>query len=111
VEWQAKNTTATACGRTPSGAIECFPAGGDEGFEWCVNAPAVDANGTVYVNSEDGFLYAINQGGAIKEKIFLQLALGAGYTPLAIGSDGLIYAQNAGHLFALGAGRPHAAGR
>jgi outer membrane protein assembly factor BamB len=108
VEWQARNTTTVACGRTPNGTVQCFPANGGEGFEWCVNAPAIDANGTVYANSEDGFLYAIAQGGAIKQRIFLQLALGAGYTPLSIGADGRVYAQNAGHLFAVGAGRAHA---
>jgi outer membrane protein assembly factor BamB len=108
VEWQAQNTTTIACGRTPNGTVQCFPANGGQGFEWCVNAPAIDANGTVYVNSEDGFLYAIAQGGAIRQRIFLQLALGAGYTPLSIGADGRIYAQNAGHLFAVGAGRAHA---
>ncbi|HYU25794.1 MAG TPA: hypothetical protein VEO74_11360 [Thermoanaerobaculia bacterium] len=101
VEWQTRNTTTVACGRAPDGIVGCVPAQ-PEGFEWCVNAPAVDANGTVYVNSEDGFLYAIAQGGAVRQKIFLQLALGAGYTPVSIGADGRIYAQNAGHLFAIG---------
>jgi outer membrane protein assembly factor BamB len=110
VEWQARNTTTIACGRQPNGTVDCVPAQPD-GFEWCVNAPAIDANGVVYANSEDGFLYAIEQGGAIRQRIFLQLALGAGYTPLSIGGDGRIYAQNAGHLFAIGAGRPHAVGR
>jgi hypothetical protein len=38
------------------------------------------------------------------KRLFLQLALGAAYTPLSIGSDGKIYAQNAGHLFVLGEG-------
>jgi outer membrane protein assembly factor BamB len=107
VEWQARNTTTEACGRQPNGSIGCVPSQ-PQGFEWCVNAPAVDANGTVYVNSEDGFLYAIAQGGAIRQRIFLQLALGAAYTPLSIGADGRIYSQNAGHLFAVGAGRAHA---
>jgi outer membrane protein assembly factor BamB len=101
VEWQARNTTTVACGRHPDGSVSCVPAQ-PEGFEWCVNAPAIDANGTVYVNSEDGFLYAIAQGGAIRQKIFLQLAIGAAYTPVSIGLDGRIYAQNAGHLFAIG---------
>ena len=54
-------------------------------------------------NSEDGFLYAIDQGGTLRETFFLQLALGAAYTPLSIGADGRIYTQNAGHLFAVGA--------
>jgi outer membrane protein assembly factor BamB len=101
VEWQTRNTTTVACGRAPDGSVGCVPVQ-PAGFEWCVNAPAIDANGIVYVNSEDGFLYAIAQGGAIRQKIFLQLALGAGYTPLSIGRDGRIYAQNAGHLFVIG---------
>lgn len=74
------------------------------GFEWCVNALAVDSRGVVYVNSEDGHLYAIDQGGSMRERIFLQFALGAAYTPLSLGADGKIYTQNAGHLFAVGSG-------
>jgi hypothetical protein len=104
-EWQLKSTNTQACGRGPDGKVSCV----DEqpnGFEWCVNAPAIDIRGTVYANSEDGNLYAIGQGGVIQEKIFLQLALGAGYTPVSIGPDGRIYAQNAGHLFAVGGSRP-----
>ncbi|HVE71642.1 MAG TPA: hypothetical protein VNI54_09765 [Thermoanaerobaculia bacterium] len=72
------------------------------GYEWCVNAPAVDRLGVVYVNSEDGHLYAINQGGTLRERIFLKQVLGAAYTPLSIGADGRIYTQNAGVLFAVG---------
>src|SRR4029453_5420152 len=71
-------------------------------FEWCVNALVIDANGGVYVNSEAGNLYAINQGGTLKQKIFQQLALGAAYTPASLGPDGKIYSQNAGHLFVVG---------
>ena len=56
----------------------------------------------VFVNSEDGHLYAINQGGTLRERIFLQLALGAAYTPLSLGVDGRIYTQNAGRLFVVG---------
>jgi outer membrane protein assembly factor BamB len=67
-----------------------------------VNAPVVDLNGVVYANSEDGFLYAINQGGALKQRIFQQLNLGAAYTPASLGSDGKIYSQNAGHMFVVG---------
>jgi outer membrane protein assembly factor BamB len=102
VEWQYKNTNANSCGRGPDGLVRCV---GDHpnGFEWCVNAPAVDAAGTVYANSEDGSLYAIGQGGVLRGAVFLQLAIGAAYTPVSIGADGHIYAQNAGHLFAIGA--------
>jgi hypothetical protein len=32
------------------------------GFEWCVNAPVVDANGIVYANSEDRKIYTQNDG-------------------------------------------------
>jgi len=70
--------------------------------EWCVNAPAVDANGTVYANSEDGNVYVILQGGTLKGKIFLRQAIGAAYTPIAVGRDGKIYTENAGDVFVEG---------
>jgi hypothetical protein len=72
------------------------------GYEWCVNAPAVDANGTVYVNSEDGNVYVITQGGKQVGKMFLQSAVAAAYTPVAIGPDGKVYAENNGNMFVLG---------
>ena len=72
------------------------------GFEWCINAPVIDVNGVVYANSEDGNVYAINQGGTLKSNIFLNQALGAAYTPLAIGPDGTIYTENKGILSAVG---------
>jgi hypothetical protein len=87
-EWQFKNTTVDQ--------------GHPFGYEWCVNAAAVDINGTVYANSEDGNLYAIGQGGTQAQTVFLKLALGAAYTPLAIGGDGTIYALNDGHLMPVG---------
>jgi hypothetical protein len=70
--------------------------------EWCVNAPAVDANGVVYANSEDGNIYVINQGGTLKGKIFLRQAVGAAYTPVALGRDGRIYTENDGDMFVVG---------
>ena len=85
VEWQFQNTN--------------FNQSNPNGYEWCVNAPLVDANGTVYANSEDGRLYAIPQGGAASTYVFQQLAIGAAYTPTSIGPDGRIYTQNDGHLF------------
>jgi hypothetical protein len=73
-----------------------------DNFEWCVNAPAVDGNGTVYAGSEDGSLFVINQGGKLKGQIFLQQALGAAYTPVSIGLDGKIYTLNNGEMFVVG---------
>ncbi len=87
-EWQFKNTTINK--------------GHPNGFEWCVNAAAVDVNGVVYANSEDGNLYAIAQGGTQAQSIFLERVVGAAYTPLAIGGDGTVYALNDGHLMPVG---------
>jgi hypothetical protein len=101
VEWRFRSTNTQSCTRNADGSVSCVsdhPAG----FEWCVNAFVVDAAGIAYANSEDGWLFAINQGGTLKQKIFQQLALGAAYTPTSIGSDGKIYSQNAGHLFVAG---------
>ncbi len=101
VEWKFKNTNTQSCTRNPDGSITCV-SDHPNSFEWCVNAAAIDANGVVYANSEDGNLFAINQGGTLKQKIFQQLALGAAYTPASLGGDGKIYSQNAGHLFVVG---------
>ncbi len=73
-----------------------------DGYEWCVNAPAVDVNGVVYGDNEDGNLYVIQQGGTSVQHLFLDQSLDAGYTPLSIGGDGTIYVENAGHLIAVG---------
>jgi hypothetical protein len=107
VEWKFKNTNNQDCTRNADGSITCVPnTSGNQwqnlGFEWCINAPVVDRDGIVYANSEDGNLYAITQGGTLKQNIFLDLALGAAYTPLAIGQDGRIYTENKGTLFIIG---------
>ena len=88
VEWQFKSTT--------------IAPDNPNGFEWCINAPAVDSNGLVYANSEDGNIYAINQGGTLRKKIFLRIAIGAAYTPLSIAPDGKLYTENDGHMFVIG---------
>jgi len=107
VEWKFQNTDSQKCSRNPDGSITCVPnTSGNQwqniGFEWCINAPVVDSDGVVYANSEDGNLYAINQGGILKQNIFLDLALGAPYTPLAIAPDGKVYTEQFGTLFAVG---------
>ena len=61
----------------------------------------------VYVNSEDGRVYALPQGNSGDFTVplashFLTAAIGAAYTPLALGPDGLLYTQNYGDLFVLG---------
>ncbi|MBV8202155.1 MAG: hypothetical protein JOZ15_16165, partial [Acidobacteria bacterium] len=100
-EWRYQNTNMLSCSRGAGGKITCV-ADHPAGFEWCVNAPAVDGDGTVYANSEDGNLYVIGQGGSLRRRLFLDLAIGAAYTPLAIDPDGRIYSENFGTLFVLG---------
>ena len=102
IEWQFQSTNTQSCVRNDDGTIGCTDGSNPNGFEWCVNAAAVDADGTVYANSEDGNLYVIGQGGVLRQRLFLDWALGAAYTPLAIGPDGKIYTQNAGKVFVVG---------
>lgn len=101
-EWKWQNANTETCTRRPDGSMSCV-ADQPGGFEFCINAPAIDRDGVIYANSEDGFLYALNPDGTFRKRIFLRAAIGAAYTPLSIGPDGIIYTQNAGHLFAIGA--------
>lgn len=101
VEWRFQNTNTQECSRRSDGSLSCVPAV-PGGFEWCINAPAVDALGNVYANSEDGNLYMIGPGGNEIARFFLNLALGAAYTPLSIGPEGRIYTMNDGRLFVVG---------
>jgi hypothetical protein len=101
IDWRWQNTNTQSCSRDSHGHITCVsdhPAG----FEWCVNGPAVDRNGNVYNNSEDGNVYVIRPNGTLRERLFLNTALGAAYTPLSLDQDGKILAQNDGHLFVVG---------
>jgi len=100
-EWHFTGTNTFSCERGTEGSITCVSDHAD-GFEWCVNQPAVDAAGVVYANSEDGFLYAVGRDGKLKERIFLDRAIGAAYTPVSLDSAGRIYAQNFGKLFVVG---------
>jgi hypothetical protein len=105
-EWSFQSTNTMSCMANPTGPPTCV-SDHPNGFEWCINMPGVDANGNVYVTSEDGNVYVLPQGNsgvftAATGNLFLNLALGAAYTPLAIGPDGKIYTQNNGHLFVVG---------
>ncbi|MET0619757.1 MAG: hypothetical protein ABW056_05725, partial [Thermoanaerobaculia bacterium] len=101
-EWSFLATNTESCVRQPSGGVECVDDH-PEGFEWCVNQPAIDVDGTAYLNGEDGVLYAFDREGHVIGSVFLDTALGAAYTPLSIGPGGIIYTQNNGVLFAVGA--------
>lgn len=77
------------------------------GYEWCINMPAIDMDGNVYVNSEDGNVYELPQGNSgvfttATGKLFLDSAIGAAYTPISVGPEGRLYTQNNGHLFVVG---------
>jgi hypothetical protein len=101
IEWRHEATNQLSCEPGRNGSVMCV-ADHPLSFEWCVNAPAIDSNGTVYANSEDGWLYAIDQGGSVSEKIFQQASTSAAYTPVSLGPDGKVYSQNSGHLFVVG---------
>ncbi len=102
-EWRFQNTNTLSCERMPDGWLDCVD-NHPTGFEWCINAPAVDARGNVLANGEDGNLYVIGPDGSLITRVFLNLAIGAAYTPLSIGDDGRIYTENDGRLFVMGAG-------
>jgi outer membrane protein assembly factor BamB len=99
-EWHFVSTNNLACERLENGTRNCVAR--PNGFEWCVNMVAMDRDGVMFANSEDGSLYAIDRTGKQVGSIFLKVATGASYTPLAIGADGRIYTQNAGTLFVVG---------
>jgi hypothetical protein len=104
-EWKFQSTETRDCHRNPDGSVTCVDDGKHpHGFEWCINAPAIDGNGNVYVESEDGNIYVLDQGHSgmfttPKFKLFTNLAVGAAYTPFSIDLLGRLYAQNNGHLF------------
>ncbi len=102
-EWQFQNTNTLSCTRNPDGTVTCT-SDHPHGFEWCINAPAVDRDGVLFANSEDGNVYEIRQGGVLRDNIFLQLAVGAPYTPIAVAADGKIFTENFGTMFVVGSG-------
>jgi len=64
------------------------------------SSPAVAKDGTVYVGSDDGYLYAINPGGTLKWKfgtgaqVFSSPAIGKDGTVYVGSQDGCLYAIN-----------------
>ncbi|HEX3766315.1 MAG TPA: hypothetical protein VHW23_46805 [Kofleriaceae bacterium] len=101
IVWSFQTNNTQSCARQGDGTIACTDDHPD-GFEWCINAPAVDRDGTVYANSEDGNTYAITPDGKLRDKVFLDRALGAAYTPIALDHTGHVLALNAGQLAVLG---------
>lgn len=101
-EWTVKATNTQSCQRGADGQVTCFDdPEHPTGFEWCVNAPAVDPRGNVYANSEDGWVYKIGQGGEIVDRTFLLETLGAAYTPISIDPKGRLFSLNGGDLFVI----------
>jgi outer membrane protein assembly factor BamB len=102
VQWRHQATNQQTCEAGGlDGGISCV-SDHPFSFEWCVNAPAVDANGTVYATSEDGWLYAIDQGGSVRDRLFEQAALSDAYTPVSLDADGRAYSLNSGRMFVVG---------
>jgi hypothetical protein len=107
-EWRFQNTNTQTCTQQPDGSLKCVNDT-PNGFEWCINAPAIDGAGTVYGNSEDGFLYSIPQGHhgtftQFQQRVFMGVSLGNAYTPSSISRGGIVFTSDNGRLFALGSG-------
>ena len=86
-QWQFASTNTQSCARQPDGTRRVHRRH-PNGFEWCINAPAIDAAGTLYANSEDGNVYAIGKDGLLRGNYLLDTALGAAYTPVVARSRG-----------------------
>lgn len=99
-EWSWQNKNTLSCSRDQSGDITCV-SDHPFGFEWCANAVAIDKVGRVFGASEDGNIYGVKNGKLVQKR-FLNLSLGAAYTPTAIDSEGRVYGQNLGVLDVLG---------
>jgi hypothetical protein len=80
------------CRRAADGSVVCDGESFPNGFEWCINTPAVDVDGNVY---------ALGEG-----RTFMQSALGADYTPVTIGTLGHIVTLNRGHMIVVGPPKP-----
>ena len=102
-EWSSANTETRTCERQPDGTVSCVDEGNHpNGFEWCISAPAVDRDGTLYGLSADGNFYVVDSQGNQREKVFLSRTIASAYTPVTLDSRGRVYAQNNGRLYVLG---------
>ena len=65
-------------------------------------APVIDQDGTIYISSSDGKLYALHPDGTHKWSLFIGWG---GISSPAIGSDGTVYISSSdGKLYAFGSG-------
>ncbi|RSM40278.1 hypothetical protein DMB66_57375 [Actinoplanes sp. ATCC 53533] len=104
-EWSYASTETRTCERLPDDTVSCVDEGNHpDGFEWCISAPAVDRNGTLYGLSADGHFYVVDSKGRQLEKVFLSKTIASAYTPVSMDSRGRVYAQNNGELYVLGKG-------
>jgi outer membrane protein assembly factor BamB len=95
VEWRYESTN-TLRAASATGWLDCCVDDHPLGFEWCVNALAVDARGVVYVNSEDGSSLR-DQSGRHAARSHLPAARPRRRVHAAVARrDGKIYTQNAG---------------
>lgn len=68
------------------------------------STPLVDAYGTVYLASDNGYLYAIDQNGSFMGKLALS---GVTYSSPALAADGTLYAGTSdGYLYAVSSASP-----
>jgi len=100
-QWSYASANTYSCHRDATNQLACT-SDHPSGFEWCINAAAVDTHGTVYVNSEDGRTYALLQGGTVAQARFLIQSLSAAYTPVTVDGQGRTYTMNGGVMTAVG---------
>src|SRR5262249_706699 len=102
--WQFRSTETQSCVHAADGSLQCTNDH-PNGFEWCINAPPVGRGGVLYANSGAGHISAIAPAGSLRARLFLDRALGAAYTPLALDHAGRVFALNNGHMSVIGASR------
>jgi len=90
---------------SPSPDVDDAAAGDPDAVrEFCTNGTAVDpATDSVFMNNEDGYTYEWNLGtGLVTNSVEITTGIAVPYTPTAIGTNGEVYSDNGGTLFAMG---------